>query len=79
MKERIFSLIGGFVLSLGVILLVIYLFSLTPKVELNLAEQPDPSKLESIGDTTKGLTNNGDLPKQVSQADAGRSNPFDNY
>lgn len=80
MKERILSMLGGFVLSLGIIILAVYFFSRsTAVVPTQSVQQPDPLKLQEVGDTTQGLTNYGNLPKQVQNSDVGRVNPFDNY
>jgi len=79
MKQKILSLIGGFILSLLIILLAIYLYSRPAKNKIEEPPSADVTKLESVSDLTQGLSNNGNLPQQIQGSDVGRPNPFDDY
>jgi hypothetical protein len=79
MKEKILSLIAGFALSFAVIAGAIYFLSRPPKIEMDVTESFDTSKLQAVQNDTGGLQNYGNLPKQVDNSASGRTNPFDDY
>lgn len=79
MKERLLSLVGGFILSLGIIVGAIYFFSRPTEIKMSNVEPIEPASLDTIKNSTKSLNNYGNLPKSVSAPDLGRTNPFDDY
>jgi purine-cytosine permease-like protein len=76
MKEKFLPFIGGFILTLGLILLSSFYFTRSAKVNIPANDFLDEGNLEQLKGVISTLNNYGDLPKNVDSGSIGKNNPF---
>jgi len=79
MRDKLISLIIGFVLSLGIVFTAMYFFTKPDTSNLKQQKLFSQSTVDSIKQDTSSLQNFGNLPVSVGGDQIGRSNPFDSY
>ena len=80
MKDKVISLVLGFVLSLIVVFVAMYFFTKSDNSQNSTPQKLfSQSTVDSIKQDTSSLQNFGNLPISVGGDQIGRSNPFDSY